>query len=120
MNAVEEEMLNDILLEPFNQPARMIYGDWLIDNGKDTLGEMIHQEYTSKVWVNIPDLDEVHVKYYKGMVGGIRLSMGKFISIAEQLFKVYPIIEVDIKDKEPHRLSRGSKPVGEFMSSTHN
>lgn len=101
--------IRSICERPEDDTPRLIFADWLEDHGGDeTRAEFIrfgcsHPYYNqppSIHWINWPA--KIVVKWRRGFIASISLTLDDFMQHALSLFREHPITEVRLTDRKPY------------------
>lgn len=96
----EPALLRAVLAAPADDTPRLVYADWLDENGQPERAAFIRQGVERPTWVldakNVRLIDGA--KLTRGFVSEIRLSLAAFVTYAKAIFDRHPVTAVVLAD----------------------
>jgi uncharacterized protein (TIGR02996 family) len=111
-------LLRAILLNPADDVSRLVYADWLDENGQPHRAECIRaqikyargdgwsaeacvREAEEKQWLGFPRECCSNRGWWRGFVWNIHLLTVDFLKHAEAIFRAHPVTSVVLTDRRP-------------------
>lgn len=107
MHPEQRALLNGIITNPNDNVARLVYADWLEENGQvnDAIRIRKHVE-TSFRYVSYPPRDVAErIVWRRGFMQKIFCTMAQFLKHGPLICSLHPIMRVVITDKEPVQIA---------------
>ncbi len=116
----EQAMLRTVLEYPFDDTVRLIFADWLEENGQHVKAECLREQ------IGCPSIDRSihHIEYmtaiYRtrsrnelitGLPHRIELNTADFLTHAKAIFSRWPIVEVGLRDYYRAEIAYLDRPV---------
>lgn len=111
-----QALLKAVLAAPDDDLPRLVYADWLEENGQQVAADYIRiacagdavttLEYSRRHWREVDDFRDV-VKYgmgydySRGFVSGVHCSLANWLKHGPAVVREHPVVKVVLTDREP-------------------
>ncbi len=106
MHPDQRALLDTILAYPSEETPRLVYADWLEENGDRRRAAFIRDGVDSGVpqkpsyhWIDYPT--DVIAGWQRGFIDEVSCTMGCWMQFAEEIMRWHPVRRVNVTDKSP-------------------
>ena len=107
MKSDGDYLLRSVIQEPFDDTIRLVYCDWLEENGREQTAKRIRnavKKGDKKTGSRMPSLVTGYIRHYwRGFISGLTCTFAVLQRHRRDIFKTQPIVEVYIQGINPIR-----------------